>query len=260
MIAAQVPSAVTTTGAYSWSLAVVANGNNLSASGTTYVVAQDSSVFGAGWTFGPVDQLDSVTGGVIMAYGTGGWRYFASAGGGSFTSPAGDNGTLSQSGGTYTYSTPDGQTFTFNSSGYETQWASPDGQSLLTYTYSSGNLATMKAIDGTTTTFNYSAGKVSTIVTGNSRTTTLAYSGSNLTQVTNPDGGVHTFSYDASHRVTGETFANLQNEWSYSNNALATMTWGSGSSPSVTGYTPIAVQGLSAAVRSVVGPADRRPG
>ena len=73
----------------------------------------------------------------------------------------------------------------------------------------------MTAIDGTTTTFNYSAGKVSTIVTGNSRTTTLAYSGSNLTQVTNPDGGVETFSYDANHRMTGQTFANLQNSWAY---------------------------------------------
>ena len=133
-----------------------------------------------------------------MAYGTGGWRFFASGGGGSFTSPAGDNGTLSQTGGTYTYTTPDGETWTFNSSGYETGWSSPDGQSLLTYTYNGSNhLATMTAIDGTMTTFNYSGGKVSTIVTGNNRTTTLAYSGSNLTQVTNPDGGVETFSYDA---------------------------------------------------------------
>jgi RHS repeat-associated protein len=252
VIAAQVPTAVTTTGAYSWSLAVVASGNNLSASGTAYVVTQDSSVFGAGWTFAPVDQLYSVTGGVLRAYGTGEWSYYASLGGGAFTSPAGDNGTLSQTGGTYTYSTPDGQTRTFDSNGYQTGWASADGQSLLTYTYSGGNLATMQAVDGTTTTFNYSAGKVSTLVTGNNRTTTLAYSGSNLTQVTNPDGGVHTFAYDGNHHVTGETFANLQNSWSYSNGALATMTWGSNGSPSVTGYSPAAVQGLSAAVRSAV--------
>jgi RHS repeat-associated protein len=252
VIAAQVPTAVTTTGAYSWSLAVVASGNNLSASGTAYVVTQDNSVFGAGWTFAPVDQLYSVTGGVLRAYGTGEWRFYASAGGGSFTSPAGDNGTLSQAGGTYTYSTPDGQSWTFDSNGHQTGWASPDGQSLLTYTYSGGNLATMQAIDGTTTTFNYSGGKVSTIVTGNGRTTTLAYSGSNLTQVTNPDGGVHTFAYDGNHHVTGETFANLQNAWSYSNGALATMTWGGSGSPSVTGYSPAAVQGLSAAVRSAV--------
>src|SRR5262249_20140061 len=135
---------------------------------------------------------------------------------------------------------------------YQTGWASADGQSLLTYTYSGGNLATMQAIDGTTTTFNYSAGKVSTIVTGNNRTTTRAYSGSKLTQVTNPDGGLHTVAYDGNHHVTGETFANLQNSWSYSNGALATMTWGGSGSPSATGYTPAAVQGLSAAARSGV--------
>jgi YD repeat-containing protein len=254
VIAAQVPSAVTTTSDYSWSLTVIVPGQpNLTASGTTYVVAQDSSVFGAGWSFAPVDQLFSVTNRVLRAYGTGGWRYYASAGGGSFTSPAGDNGTLSQTGGTYTYSTPDGQVWTFNSSGYETGWASPDGQSLLTFTYNgSNNLATMQAIDGTTTTFNYSGGKVSSIVTGNGRTTTLAYSGSNLTQVTNPDGGAHTFSYDANHRVTGETFANLNNEWAYKNGALATITWGSATSPSTTAVVLAAVQGLSAAVRAAV--------
>jgi RHS repeat-associated protein len=253
VIAAQVPSAVGSTGAYSWTLTVIISGQpNLTASGTAYVVTQDSSPFGAGWTFGPVDQITSVSGGVIMAYGTGEYRFYATAVGGSFTSPAGDNGTLSQSGGTYTYSTPDGRIGTFNSSGYETSWASADGQSLLTYTYNGSNqLATMTAIDGTTT-FNYASGKVSTIVTGNSRTTTFAYSGSNLTQVTNPDGGVHTFSYDGNHHVTGETFANLNNEWSYANNVLATMTWGSGTSPSATGYSPAVVQGLSAAVRSAV--------
>ncbi len=241
-------------GTYSFTATQTSGGvtsNPTSASGTTYVVAQDSSPFGAGWTFAPVDQLFSVSGGVIMAYGTGGNRYFASAGGGSYTSPAGDNGTLSQSGGTFTYSTPDGRTWTFNSSGYQTGWSSADGQSLLTYTYNGSNqLASMTAVDGTTTTFNYSGGKVSTIVTGNGRTTTLAYDASNnLTQVTNPDGGVRTFTYDASHHVMGQTFANLQNEWSYTNGALATLTWGSGSSPSVTGYVPAAVQGLSAAVR-----------
>jgi hypothetical protein len=54
----------------------------------------------------------------------------------SFTSPAGDNGTLSLSGGTYTYSTPYGQTWTFNSSGQETSWASADGQQTLQFCYS----------------------------------------------------------------------------------------------------------------------------
>ena len=250
VVAAQVPSAVTSTGAYSWSFHVWSTGNfNQTVSGTTYVVTQDSSVFGAGWAFGTVSQLFTVTGGVLRAYGTGSWGYYASTGGGNYTSPAGDNGTLSLSGGVYTYTKPDGQVWTYNSSGYQTGWASADGQSLLTYTYNgSNNLATMTGVDGTTTTFNYSGSRVSSIVTGNNRTTTLAYSGSQLTQITNPDGGVQTFAYDTSNRMTGETFANSQNEWSYgSSGALATMTWGNSNSPSVFGYVPVAAQGLGGA-------------
>jgi YD repeat-containing protein len=64
------------------------------------------------------------------------------------------------------------------------------------------------------------------MVTVNNRTTTLSLDGSgNLTQITNPDGGLHTFTYDGGHRMTGETFGNLQNEWAYSaSGALATIT------------------------------------
>jgi RHS repeat-associated protein len=255
VIAVQVPSAVTTTGAYSWTLTVAISGQpNQTASGTAYVVAQDTSPFGAGWTFAPVDQLVSVSGGVLRAYGIGSWRYYASGGGGSYTSPAGDNGTLSQTGGTYTYATPDGQKWTFNSSGYETGWASADGQALLTYTYNGSNqLATMTAVDGTVTTFNYSGSRVTSVATGNGRTTTLAYDTAthpNLTQVTNPDGGVETFSYDTNNRMTGQTFANLQNSWAYaSSGVVGTMTWGGSGSPSATTYSPAVIQGLSAAVR-----------
>src|SRR5207249_3916182 len=113
-----------------------------------------------------------------------------------------------------------GQTETFNSSGYETQRASADGQETIAYRYDGSNRLTgMTAIDGALATFTYSTNLLSTIQTVNSRTTTLAFDGtalgSNLTKVTNPDGGLHTFSYDANHRLTGETFDTLQNEWSY---------------------------------------------
>ena len=130
---------------------------------------------------------------------------------------------------------------------------------MLTFTYSGSNLSTMQASDGTTTTFNYSGSNVTSIVTGNSRTTTLAYSSGNLTQVTNPDGGTPTFTYDGTHRMTGETFANLQDSWAYgSSGALGTMTWGSSGSPSATTYLPLLAQGLSAAARGpVIGAADR---
>jgi hypothetical protein len=66
---------------------------------------------------------------VLRAYGTGGWSYYASASGGTFTSPAGDNGTLTYANNVYTYTLADGETDTFNSSGDQTSWASTDGQS-----------------------------------------------------------------------------------------------------------------------------------
>ncbi len=59
---AQVPSAlaVTTTGRYIWSLQLTAGAINQTVSGSTFVVANDNSPFGAGWTFGPTDRLVSI--------------------------------------------------------------------------------------------------------------------------------------------------------------------------------------------------------
>jgi YD repeat-containing protein len=257
MVAAQVSAAVSTTKRYAWELDLGLPGGTQALTGTAYVVAQDASPFGAGWTFAPVDQLVSIASdsygpaGMLRVYGTGGWRFYQ--GTTSFTSPPGDNGTLSVSGGTYTYTSADGQKTTFNSAGYETSWASGDGQQTLQFRYDGSNRLTgMTAIDGALATITYGAG-VATI-TVLSRTTTLALDGSttpaNLTQVTNPDGGAHTFAYDGSRRVTGETFANLNNAWAYtSSGTLGTFTWGSSgpSNPSNTLVSPIAVQGLVAA-------------
>src|SRR5207249_3496850 len=57
VIAAQAPNAITTTGRYAWSLHVIAGTLDQALTGVTYLVAQDSSPFGAGWTFAPVDHL-----------------------------------------------------------------------------------------------------------------------------------------------------------------------------------------------------------
>jgi YD repeat-containing protein len=217
-------------------------------------VAQDGSPYGAGWSFSPVDQLVSIAvdnadgypAGQLRVYGTGGYRFYS--GTTTFTSPAGDPGTLTLSGGVYTYTLPDGEKWNFNSSGYETSQVSADGLTTLSYRYDGSNrVSGMTAIDGALSTFTYGTGVV-TLVTANSRTTTLSLSSGNLTQVTNPDGGVHTFAYDGSHHLTGETFANLQNNYAYSaSGALATITWGSGSSPSVSALSPALVQGLAQA-------------
>jgi hypothetical protein len=121
-LALQAPTTITRTGRYGFSVTVTGTGLNLTFVGSTFVVAQDSSPFGAGWTLAGVDQLVSIAAdsngpaGMLRVWGSGGFRFYASNGGGGYTSPAGDNGTLSYSGGTYTYSTPDGQSWTFNSS------------------------------------------------------------------------------------------------------------------------------------------------
>jgi YD repeat-containing protein len=243
--------AVSSTGRHSWSLSVTPfGGSALTASGVTYVGVQTGSAFGAGWTFSNTDQLVSIAAdgngpaGMLRLYGTGEWRFYASAGGGSYTSPAGDNGTLSLSAGVYTYSTPDGQSWTFNSSGLQTAWTSADGHETLAYTYSSGQLTGLTAIDGGLTTFTYSGGLLQTIQTVNNRVTTFAYTGTDLTLVTNPDGGLHTFTYDGGHHLTGDQLANVQHAWAYAAaNTLATYTLGSGG-PTVTALSPAVVQGL----------------
>jgi RHS repeat-associated protein len=256
VLAAQSPTTITTTGRYGWSVTVAVPGQTTQTlTGAAYVVAQDASPFGAGWTFSPVDTLVNIAAdsngpaGQLRVFGTGEWRFYQDLGGGAFQSPAGDNGTLSKTGNTYTYSTPDGRTWTFNSSGQETSWASADGQQTLQFRYSGSLLTGMTAIDGALSTFAYSGGLLQTIQAVNSRTTSFAYSGTNLTQVTNPDAGVHTFAYDANHRLTGETFANLQNGWAYTSaGTLGTFTWGGSGSPSATVVAAAVAQGLSTPV------------
>jgi RHS repeat-associated protein len=233
---------ITASGRYPWSVTATMNYATpivRTVTGVAYEVSEDSSPLGAGWALSDQDQLVNIPAdgngpaGQLRLYGTGGWRFYQSLGGGSFQSPAGDNGTLTQSGGAFTYTTPDGQTTAFNSSGYETSWTSADGEQTLLFRYNgSNNLTGMTAPDGTLTTFSYTGGLVTQILTGNSRTTTLSFSGTNLTQITNPDGGLHTFSYDSYHHLTGETFGLLQDEWSYNSaGVLATYTWGSSTGP-----------------------------
>jgi RHS repeat-associated protein len=257
----QVPNAVTTTGRTAWSLSLQATGmTTQNASGAAFVVAEDSSPFGAGWTFGPTDQLVSIAAGggypagMLRVFGDGQWSFYQ--GTATFSSPADDSGTLTTGGGLYTYTFADGRTETFNGAGYETQWASADGQQTLQFRYNGSNqLTSMTAIDGGLSTFSYSGGLLSTIQTVNSRTTTFAYSGANLTKVTNPDGGLHTFTYDTSHHVLTEAFGGRVNGWAYySGGALASLVWGApqgygqgdSPSPSITPFNAAAAQALTA--------------
>jgi YD repeat-containing protein len=213
-LALQSPTTITTTGRYGYSVTVQPAGLSAQTiTGSTYVVAQDNSAFGAGWTFSGLYSLVSIAAdsngpaGQLMVYGDGGSRFFA--GTMTFSSPTGDNGTLSLSGGTYTYQTPDGQKWTFNSSGLETQWTSADGQEDIQYRYDGSNrLIGLTAIDGAVNTITYNTCPV-VIQSINSRTYTLTLSSGNLTNITDPDNGVETYTYDGAHRLTGDQIANL---------------------------------------------------
>lgn len=254
----QGPNTITTTGRYDWSVVVtLAGGSPQTISGYTFIDARDSSDFGAGWGIAGEGRLYAVSAsggdpaGVFMVYGAGGWRFFQDAGGGTYTSPAGDNGTLTLSGGTYTYALADGEEWTFDSGGKLAQWTSEDGYETLQSRYDVSNrLNGLTATDGTLATITYNTNQV-LIQTSNSRTVTLTLATNDLTQITNPDGGAHTFTY-ASHRMTGETFGLLHNEWDYdSSGAVGTMTWGSTSfggvsNPSRTILAPAVTQGVSA--------------
>jgi YD repeat-containing protein len=229
---------VTATGRYPWSVQVTMNyvGNPITRTLTnsSYLVDQDNSVLGAGWTFAPVDQLIPIPqdsygpAGQLRVYGTGEWRFFPRNADGSYQSPPGDNGTLVSSGGTFLYTYPDGRTDRFSGTGLMTSTTSADGKEVLSFSTGAANAVyALTAIDGTPTTFTYGSGQV-TIVTANARTTTLALSAAgppyNLTQITNPDGGLHTFTYDSSHHPTGDTFGLLQDGWAYATGELTAST------------------------------------
>jgi RHS repeat-associated protein len=272
-IAIQVSSAVTTSGRHPWQLQISTPGGTKTVTGYSFVDVQDTSHYGAGWTFSGTDQLIAVAAdganglpaGVLREYGTGEWRFYTDTGGSTYSSPAGDNGTLSKTGNTYTYSTPDGQSWTFNASGFETQWTSADGKETMQFAYDGSNkLTAVTSIDGTTATFNYdgTTNLLTTVSESGGRTVSLAYDSStnpNLTSITNPDGGTHTFAYDTSNHLTSETFGGTQNNWAYTSyGTLGTFTWGSltgpggASNPSTTTVVAADTQGLAGVYANTV--------
>src|SRR5205807_7066784 len=140
-----------------------------------------------------------------------------------YTSPAGDNGTLSKATGggltTYTYTRPDNSTVVFDNSGNEIKATSSDGFAAITYTYSSGNLTGIATPDGALTTLTLASGKVTTIATG-SRNVILTQTGTDLTTIQNADGGLHTLTYDGNHHVTDDQLSVLRGTYAYTSGAL----------------------------------------
>ncbi|HVS34951.1 MAG TPA: RHS repeat-associated core domain-containing protein, partial [Gemmataceae bacterium] len=259
----------TGTGHDGWSLVISASGaSSLGASGTGYMVDQSHSPFGAGWAYGPTDQLVSIPydsygpAGMLRVFGTGEWSFYE--GTGTFTSPGDDFGTLATSGSGYTYTSPDGEVESYNSAGYETQWTSPDGQETLQYRYGTISGVTVltgtTAMDGALATFSYGTGVygplLSTIQTVNGRTYTFANDGVGLGSVTNPDGQQDVVSGDGyDGHLTYQAWGVETNEFAYNGDSgsVVTATWGDADG-SPTAMLPVAVQGRTGVLQAVEAP------
>ncbi|HEX9774746.1 MAG TPA: FlgD immunoglobulin-like domain containing protein [Actinomycetota bacterium] len=158
---------------------------------------------GFGWTIEMVDRLTFETGGaVVYEAGEGGRYRFTSAGGGSYTRPAGAHLTLTESGGTYTLVDKAGISRSFDSSGRVTSVGDRNGRTR-TYTYTSGKLTSISHPSGLSTTIGYDASNRVWTITDAGRVTTLGYNAANdLTTITDAAGKAWVFGYDADHRMT----------------------------------------------------------
>jgi YD repeat-containing protein len=255
-VAAQVQTAVTTTGRYPWSLSIAIPGQApLTTSGTAFVRVEDHSHFGAGWTFAPLNTLFDIQAdangpaGKLWLYGDGTFRFFTGTSG-TLTAPPndpGDNGTLVKNAdNTFTYTTPEQVKLFFDASGNETMWQSADTKETILFASAGGTLNSMTAIDRTGSTFTYSNGLISNIATAVQGAGTFVFgtTGTDLTQITDPDNRSEALLYTAD-QVTSDTRGILQNSYVYDTyNLDKEVHWGS----SVTSVKPAAAKGLDAAV------------
>jgi RHS repeat-associated protein len=252
--AVQSSSAVTGVSRNDWSLSVTITGHGtVTASGTAFVVAEDASPFGAGWSFSNLNQLvyfaasGSDPAGELWVYGDGSTRFFSGTSG-TLTGPPEDTGSLVvNTGGSFTYTAADGSVIDFNSSGQQTDYISPDAKTSMTYSYTSGLLTSLTALDGAVATFTYSSGALSSVSVGTRSWSTTMSSG-DLTQFTMPDTNYASFTY-SSHLMTDASQGTIANHWAYNSaGLLTTLRWGNSSSPSTTTLASAAGQGLSAPV------------
>jgi YD repeat-containing protein len=255
-IAAQVPYPVTATGRYTWKLEVIAGSFDQTTNGSTFVVANDNSPLGAGWTFGPTDHLvnipadtvNNLPAGLLRVYGNGGYRFYSGA---SLNSPANDSGALTtSSGGGHVYTDAGGARKTFDANGNQTSSVSADGHRTTLFTYDTfGRLAGVSTPDGGVSSFGYnSSGQVATMQGPGGRTYGLAYSGADLNTVTNPDGGTEIYNYDGNHKLIQDVNGSLRNSWSYgADGGESSATLGSAQSPDVSSLIPADARGLLSA-------------
>lgn len=194
------------TGQYSYSATVVdvrgSTPTTFTYSGTATVIneAEDPtfSALGSGWTVSGLDKIVAGSGGVILDEGGGIGEWFSGsfgAGGGTYTSPAGDFSTLVlNSNGTYTRTLTDGTVENFTSGGLETTNVDRNGLTT-TFSYSGNLLSTITDPFGGLTTFTYSSGALQSIEDPADRLATFTMSSGELTAVEYPDTSTWDYGY-----------------------------------------------------------------
>jgi RHS repeat-associated protein len=190
--------------------------------GTYQLVASDvtnSSTpdpYGAGWSIAGIDRLAVSDSGVLFIYGSGGSRFFQDAGGGSYTSPDEDFGTLARnSDQSFTYTAKDKTVSHFTSQGLLSSVVDRDGVTR-NYLYSGGLLTEVDAPDGSKTFFQYNGSQTHIQEPGN-RTVELDLNGADLAAIHDVDQAqsVRSFSYDSHDHLTGDQWAPLDATFHY---------------------------------------------
>ncbi len=176
-------------------------------SGSVDIVNQANSPYGAGWSLDNVEQLVSVSGGMMLVNPDGTSLYFANNDSGGYITPAGDFSTLTLSNGVYTRTLTDGTQINFNSSGQETSSVDRDGNTT-TFGYTNGLLTSITDMNGQVTTLSYTNGQLTSITDPASRTASLSYTGAQLTGITDPGSNLWTYGYDPTNDLTSLTDPN----------------------------------------------------
>jgi len=211
------PSSSPITGRHTYAVSVFADyadnayDTTLTVTGSTFVVNNTASDFGAGWSFSNTDRLVDIPAagtdpaGKLLISGRGGWKFYAATGSGGFSRPAGDTGTLAAISGGWSRTSRDNRTLTFDSAGRMTNWASADGGEVFTYTYDGGGrLQTAQGWDGGVATFAYDGtSKIQSITAAaGGRVSAATVDGvGDLTRIVRPAGGLRTLTYSG-HKLT----------------------------------------------------------
>jgi RHS repeat-associated protein len=247
------------TGRYPWTIDVKMNYATpieRSVSGVAFLVREEASPFGRGWTLSLVDRLVNIAAsgphpaGQLRVYGTGGWDFYQDLGGGSFLSPAGNPGTLVRNGdNTFTYTSPTGDKVHFDTAGKQTSAVRADGAETVGFTFDGSNrVRTVTTPDGAVSTFSYGgAGRLELIQTTTNRRVTVTHDeDGRLTEIQDPDQRRTTYGYDG--KPISETVGARTRGFSYRSGTDTVETWVEGEGETATTMTlfpAVELQGLS---------------